>query len=51
MTRRNIALLLAYAVALLAALLLPSFVHAQSVSIDLGAPGQAGATSRLQRPT
>jgi len=51
MTRRNIALLLAYAVALLAALLLPSFAHAQSVSIDLGAPGQAGATSRLVQLT
>ena len=37
------------AVALLA--LLPGLAHAQSVSIDLGAAGQAGATSRLVQIT
>src|SRR5690349_2852620 len=52
MSRRNVALLLAYAVVFLAALLLlPGFAHAQSVSIDLGAAGQAGATSRLVQLT
>jgi flagellar biosynthetic protein FliP len=37
--------------ALLIALVLPSLAHAQSVSIDLGAAGQAGATSRLVQLT
>jgi flagellar biosynthetic protein FliP len=32
-------------------LLLPAMAHAQSVSIDLGAAGQAGATSRLVQIT
>ena len=41
----RIPLLLAYAAALLAALLLPGLAHAQSVEIDLGAAGQAGATA------
>jgi flagellar biosynthesis protein FliP len=50
-SRRNIPLLLAYAAALLAGLLLPTLAHAQSVAIDLGAAGQAGATSRLVQLT
>ncbi len=32
-------------------LLLPVLVHAQSVNIDLGAAGQAGATGRLVQLT
>ena len=32
-------------------LLIPSFGHGQSVNIDLGAPGQAGATARLVQLT
>jgi flagellar biosynthesis protein FliP len=51
MSRRDLPLLLAYGAALLLALLLPSLAHAQSVSIDLGAAGQAGATSRLVQLT
>ncbi|HYZ65009.1 MAG TPA: flagellar type III secretion system pore protein FliP [Acetobacteraceae bacterium] len=52
MIRRNLPLLLAYAAAILAVLLLlPGLAHAQSVSIDLGAAGQAGATSRLVQLT
>src|SRR4051794_33573042 len=51
MRRRDLPLILAYAVALLLALLLPGLAHAQSVSIDLGAAGQAGATSRLVQLT
>ena len=46
-----IPLLLAYAVLLALALLLPSWAHAQSVTVDLGAAGQAGATSRLVQIT
>ena len=43
------ALLLALVLALL--VILPGFAHAQSVSIDLGAAGQAGATGRLVQLT
>src|ERR1700759_4102254 len=32
-------------------LLLPAFAHAQSLNIDLGAPGEAGATGRLVQIT
>ena len=32
-------------------LLIPSFGHGQSVNIDLGAAGQAGATARLVQLT
>ena len=51
MSARHWPLLLAYAGLLLAALLLPSLAHAQSVSIDLGTAGQAGATARLVQIT
>jgi flagellar biosynthesis protein FliP len=47
MNARRLVLLVAYAALLLLALLLPSLAQAQSVSIDLGAAGQAGTTSRL----
>jgi len=51
MSKRDLPLILAYAAALLMALLLPSLAHAQSVSIDLGGAGQVGATSRLVQLT
>ncbi len=44
-------LLLAYALLFAAALLLPGLARAQSVNIDLGAAGQAGATGRLVQLT
>lgn len=44
-------LLLAYALLFAAALLLPGLAQAQSVNIDLGAAGQAGATGRLVQLT
>ncbi len=48
MNVQRLFLLLAYtALFLLALLLSGGYAHAQSVSIDLGAAGQAGATSRL----
>ena len=51
MIARHAPLLLAYAALILFALLLPGSAHAQSVSIDHGAAGQAGATSRLVQIT
>lgn len=51
MTARNVPLLLAYAALLLLAMLLPGIAHAQSVTVDLGAAGQAGATGRLVQVT
>lgn len=52
MNSRNLPLLLAYvALFLLAILLTPSLAHAQSVTVDLGQAGQAGATSRLVQLT
>lgn len=51
MTRRNLPLLLAYAALFVVALLLPELARAQSVNIDLGAAGQAGATGRLVQLT
>ena len=51
MTRRNLPLLLAYAALFAVALMLPGLARAQSVNIDLGAAGQAGATGRLVQLT
>lgn len=52
MSARNLPLLLAHAALLLAfALLFPGIGHAQSVTIDLGAAGQAGATGKLVQLT
>lgn len=51
MTRRNLPLLLAYAALFAVTLLLPDLARAQSVNIDLGAAGQAGATGRLVQLT
>ena len=52
MTRRTLPLVLAYVGLVLAALLmLPTMGHAQSVSVDLGTAGQAGATGRLVQLT
>lgn len=51
MTRRHLPLLLAYAALFAVALLLPDLARAQSVNIDLGAAGQAGATGRLVQLT
>ena len=51
MSVHRLALFLAWAALLLLALLLPGLAHAQSVSIDLGTAGQAGATSRLVQIT
>jgi flagellar biosynthetic protein FliP len=50
-SRRNLPLWLAYGAALLVALLMAPLAHAQSLSIDLGAAGQAGATGRLVQLT
>ena len=47
MSARRFALRAACAAAPLLIALLPGLAHAQSVNIDLGAAGQAGATSRL----
>ena len=47
MIRRHRLLWLSSGAALLTALLLPDLAQAQSVNIDLGASGQAGATGRL----
>ena len=51
MTARTLPLLLAYAGLIVLALLLPGLAHAQSVTIDLGAAGQSGATGRLVQLT
>ncbi len=51
MIARHLPILLAYAALILAALLMPGMAHAQSVNIDLGASGQAGATGRLVQLT
>ena len=51
MRRGTVPLLLAYAALIALGLLLPGFAHAQSVTVDLGAAGQAGATSRLVQIT
>ncbi len=51
MSRWSLPLLLAHAAAILFVLLLPDWAHAQSLSIDLGAAGQAGATGRLVQLT
>jgi flagellar biosynthetic protein FliP len=53
MSGRHLPLLLAYFVLLAVAmlLLLPTLAHAQSVTLDLGAAGQAGATGRLVQLT
>ena len=51
MIARNFALLLAYAALMAFALLLPTLAHAQSVTVDLGTAGQAGATGRLVQIT
>ncbi len=51
MTARTLPLLLAYGALLLLALLLPGLAHAQSMTVDLGAAGQAGATGRLVQLT
>jgi flagellar biosynthetic protein FliP len=53
MNRRHMPLLLAHAVLLAIALLLlsPGWAHAQSVTLDIGATGQAGATGRLVQLT
>ncbi|GAC1341728.1 MAG: flagellar type III secretion system pore protein FliP [Acetobacteraceae bacterium] len=51
MTRRTLPLLLAYVVAFLAVMLLPGLAYAQSINIDLGSAGQAGATGRLVQLT
>ena len=49
---RHLPLLLAYVVLILITLLfIPGLAHAQSVTIDLGAAGQAGATGRLVQLT
>ena len=47
MMARRVPLLLACGVPFALVMLLPGVVHAQSVSIDLGASGAAGATGRL----
>ncbi len=51
MTARQSSLLLACGVLLAVTLMLPGIAHAQSVSVDLGAAGQAGATGRLVQLT
>ena len=52
MMTRHLPLLLAYlALLLIAMLLMPELAHAQSVTVDLGAAGQAGATGRLVQLT
>ena len=51
MRRHLLPLILAYTVLIALALLIPGLAHAQSVSIDLGAAGQAGATGRLVQLT
>ena len=51
MRTRHPALVLACAALFAAALLAPGMAWAQSVSIDLGAAGQAGATGRLVQLT
>ena len=51
MSARTLPMLLAYAVLLAFALLLPVLAHAQSVTVDLGTAGEAGATSRLVQIT
>lgn len=51
MSARNVPLLLAYAALIAAALLFPGIVHAQALTVDLGASGQAGATGRLVQLT
>ena len=51
MTARRVPLLLACGVPVALMLLLPGIAHAQSVSIDLGASGAAGATGRLVQLT
>ena len=48
---RHLPLLLAYFVLLVLVLLVPGLAQAQSVSVDLGAAGQAGATGRLVQLT
>ncbi len=48
---RHLPLLIAYSALLALTLLVPSLAHAQSLSIDLGAAGQAGATGRLVQLT
>ncbi len=49
--RSGIARLLLPAIVVLAALAWPELGHAQSVTLDIGAAGQAGATSRLVQLT
>jgi len=51
MTARHLPTQLAFGVLLVLALLLPEIAYAQSVSIDLGAAGEAGATGRLVQLT
>ena len=51
MNVRMLPLLLAYVALAALILLLPSLAHAQSVTVDLGAAGQAGATGRLVQIT
>ena len=52
MTRHTLPLILAYVFLIFTALLLaPSIGHAQSVTVDLGPGGQAGATGRLVQLT
>ncbi len=50
MTRRSMPWISAGLI-LIAGLLLPQWAHAQSVNIDLGGGGQAGATGRLMQLT
>ena len=51
MNARTLPLLLAYAALFALALLLPTLAHAQAVTVDLGAAGQAGAAGRLVQLT
>ena len=52
MRARHLPLVLAYAVLLMSLVLFyPGLAHAQAISIDLGAAGQAGTTSRLVEVT
>lgn len=48
---RHLSPLIAYSAAFALLLLVPGLAHAQSVNIDLGAAGQAGATGRLVQLT
>ena len=51
MKARGFPLLIACAAVLASALLLPGMAHAQAITLDLGAAGQSGATSRLVQIT